>query len=125
MSKNTIVNLEAGGRSHAATVEKLREALIARGIVFIGEVAPFYKSTVALRYDMELPELNAERKDAGEGTDDAGLDAQAWDDAEAAENAERVEAMRNYLRAHPEDWQRLSAPSRKTLERALGGTPFA
>lgn len=125
VNKNTIVNIENGGRPHAATAEKLKKALIAYGIVFIGEMAPFHKSTVAFRYDMELPKVGTQRRDDGEVEDDSGLDARAWDETEVAENAERTEAMRDYLREHPDEWQRLSSPSRKTLERALGGTPFA
>ena len=120
VSKNTILNLEGGGRSHAATVEKLKDALVAQGIVFIGEVAPFYKSTVALRYDMALPSVRADQKSSGEEPAKSGLDALAWDEEEVREAAERADAMREYMRVNAQEWEQLSLPGRTTLEQAIG-----
>jgi transcriptional regulator with XRE-family HTH domain len=124
VNKNTIVNLELGRRSHSATIEKLQQTLISLGIVFIGEMAPFHKSTVALRYDMDVPRLSGERKDKGEQSDDDEFDTQAWDDVEKREDAQRVKSMQEYMRVHPEEWERLSHMSRKTLKCALGVAPF-
>jgi transcriptional regulator with XRE-family HTH domain len=123
VSKTTIVNLEAGGRSHTATIEKLREVLIAQGIVFIGETAPFYKSTVALRYDMDLPSVKTEEDQQELNEDGIVPKAQAWDDVEIAESAERIEAMRDYLLSHPEEWQQLTTSSKRTLRKVLSGSP--
>jgi hypothetical protein len=74
---------------------------------------------------MDLPSVNTEEDQQEPNEGDAAPKAQAWDDIEIAESAEQIEAMRDYLRTHPEEWQQLTTSSKRTLQKALSGSPFS
>jgi transcriptional regulator with XRE-family HTH domain len=101
--KMAIVRMEAGRKPHASTAAKLKEALEARGIVFIGAMDPFHEPTVAMRFGMKPPAPSEEEE---EGADDPTLSPKGR------------EALRDYW-ADGERWGRLVEDSRKALTRAL------
>jgi transcriptional regulator with XRE-family HTH domain len=55
VDKMVIVRFEGGRRAQASSLAKLRSAFEAKGVVFIGEIAPLTQPTVALRYEAKIP----------------------------------------------------------------------
>ena len=121
--KMAIVRMEAGRKPHAATEAKLKTALEARGIVFIGATEPFHEPTVAMRWGMAAPTASE-----GEGIEDEEEDgepaqrARGWDEEDFTFGKCQIEGIRSYW-AEGEKWARLSQASRKVLIEFMGGEP--
>jgi transcriptional regulator with XRE-family HTH domain len=118
VDKMVVQRLEAGRRAHSGTAGKVKAALEAMGIVFIGAVEPFYGPTVALRWGI-TPPSSAEGRLAGEDEDDEGsLDTTAWDECYGDLDAGQIASMRRYW-TDATRWSRLSVPSKKALSRIV------
>lgn len=54
----TVVNLEAGKNARASTIEKVKEALVSRGVVFLKPKKGYYGPGVAMRWGVEPPAVD-------------------------------------------------------------------
>jgi hypothetical protein len=115
--------MEAGARSHAATVNKLKATLEKMGIVFIGAAEPVHGPTVGMRWGMEPPVASEAGEEEGADDEAPSREARAWEDADAAPDAEQIEGLRDYW-SDGERWNRLSEPSRQSLIKTIGRTPM-
>ncbi len=121
VDKMAISRMEAGARSHASTVVKLKEALEKMGIVFIGSAEPVHGPAVAMRWGVEPPEPaeGSEIEDVGDGRPSREL--KSWDALDTSPAIEQVRAMADYW-ARSQNWGKLSEASRRSLTRAIGKT---
>ncbi len=122
VDKNAIVRMEAGRKPHAATAQKLKEALEARGIVFIGATEPFHEPTVAMRWGMAAPIASEGESAEEESDEEPSQRAVGWDEADFALGRQQVEGMRAYW-AERGKWNWLSAESRSALSQFMGWEP--
>ena len=118
VNKGTISGLEAGAKGQAETIARLREVLLARGVLFIPALEGIHGAAVSMRWGMEPPAVAHDDDQAGEDGKDEGLQSSAWDDTETL-SPEEIEGLRRYW-SEGDRWQQLSAPSRKALGRVIG-----
>ena len=100
--KMSILRMESGKRMQAPTVAKIKQALEARGVIFVAALVPILQPTVALRYDAAAPETG----DEGDEEED--------DDAPEMP----IEGMRAYW-SDEGRWSRLSPSGQKAIAKAL------
>jgi transcriptional regulator with XRE-family HTH domain len=123
VDKMAISRMEAGARSHAATVTKLKATLEKMGIVFIGAAEPVHGPTVGMRWGMEPPVASEAGEEEGMDDETPSREARAWEDADAAPDAGQIEGLREYW-SDAERWSRLSDASRRSLARTMGQVQF-
>lgn len=121
--KMAILRMEAGRKPHAATLQKIKTALEARGIIFIGAVEPFHEATVAMRFGMPSPAAKDDSEMDDEEDGGAVDQAKAWDEVDFALGTEQIEGMRAYW-LQPGRWARLSDEGKKTLTDFMGSDPL-
>ena len=118
--KMAIVRMEAGRKPHAATEAKLKAALEARGIVFIGATEPFHEPTVAMRWGMASPAASEGEGAEEESDEEPSQRALGWDEGDFALGRQQVEGMHAFW-AERGKWNWLSAESRRALSQFMGG----
>lgn len=99
VDKMVIVRMEAGRRAQPTTIAKLRAALDAKGVAFLGPIEPFTEATVAMRFGTKAPDATDETVE-NDGSDPT------------------IDAMRGYW-ADGQRWNRLSSSGQKAIARAL------
>jgi transcriptional regulator with XRE-family HTH domain len=99
IDKMSIVRFEAGRSARTLTVKKLKAALEARGVVFLGAIEPFTEPTVALKFGTSAPAIE---EDEDENGDDEGI-------------PEDVSKLLKEYWSRPENKQRLSPRGQQAL----------
>jgi transcriptional regulator with XRE-family HTH domain len=126
VDKMAVVRAEAGSRkSYVGTIEKLRVALEAAGIVFLAGVDGEYLPTAALRWGAKP--IGSALEQTGDNSSEyssGGLSNAAWDDdfevnGEASDLPPDIIEDRAYWQAHPERWAKLSEDGKAVLSAAL------
>jgi transcriptional regulator with XRE-family HTH domain len=116
----TVIRIENGENAHKLTLQRLREELEARGVVFIDPVDGVHEATVALKWGAQLPKRVQAKSDGNERETEGGLDAASWDDFEETDPVPpEIEALRAFWRDRPEQWQALHEVSRLALLREM------
>ncbi len=118
VNKGTISGLEAGAKGQAETIARLREVLLARGVLFIPALEGIHGAAVSMRWGTEPPAATHDDEQTNEGGEEDGMQSGAWDDTEAM-SGEEIEGLRRYW-SQGDRWQQLSAPSQKALGRVMG-----
>ena len=124
VDKMSVQRIESGRRAHPPTMAKIREALVAEGIVFIGAVEPFHAETVAMRWDRRPSSTGEEDQiDDDESEEpEANRDAQSWDAVDVKYGPGQMAKLRS-LWSDEGRWGQLSAASQKALMKRLGELP--
>ena len=105
IDKMAVVRAEAGRRTQASTLEKIRKAFEDRNVVFVGATEPLIEATVAFRYGTsDGTETEAEQEAANEGDHD---------------EASTTEALKGYW-SGPGRWARLSPRGQEAIGKLLG-----
>lgn len=120
VDKMSVQRIESGRRAHPPTMAKIREALVAEGIVFIGAVEPFHAETVAMRWGLEPAQWDDGNQAAySDDEEENGEDqAQSWDRADAALDPDQLAALRSYW-ADEARRRALTQASQTVLEETL------
>jgi transcriptional regulator with XRE-family HTH domain len=132
IDKMTVVRIEGGGRTHAATLKKIRAAFEPY-IRFIDPVEGVSGPGVILKVGFEAVVRNEVAPGAGQDqSGGGGLSSHAWDapddlDVEGDEplppldwtDENRADQIEHW-RSRPEAWARLHEVSRQCLLRAMG-----
>jgi transcriptional regulator with XRE-family HTH domain len=127
VDQKSLSDFERGVRNpHPRTVEALIKSLEDAGVVFIEDADAFH-SGVALKKGIDVPLPGRGVGAKTEGSEQGGVQAEAWDDGIDALHEEAlpavdpgIEELRTYWRANPEKWAAMHKSTRWALLDEMG-----
>lgn len=119
VDKSTIVRIEAGGKAYYQNMLKLQTVFEDAGVVFLSPVEGDHGLGVAFKWGVDTAKIKKPQGEARSSSDD-GLSSRAWDEEpDDATLPPDIIEQRQYWRAHPERWAKLSAISKFALAKTL------